>query len=561
MTRLGRVYLIALILTKSQLRMGRSGRGGEGIFRNAAIIVLLDAVCFGVCAVIGFYIAGAILALPASVGAPLVTALVEVLVFVPALVPSVVLVAGVLFELSVSSKFASSDSINWLPVTQTEYVVASTLSVAYNYSVVPSVIMGLTLGPAVELGYGATWVEMLLLSCVSLLYGGAIVEILRAAVNRVSLAVMSRARRGALVLRLAATIGVILVVEVIFNFAFLLDIVGRFQSTLGAAAVLPVLWASVAVRASETGDVVQNALFSTATVLFTAAMLFVAIKVRARYWAPTPSQVVVTSKEYAPRVGIPFGLSLFGLNRAEATIVRKDFKGLTRRREMLQYFAIPFVLSIVFLFQIVFNPSVGAGSVTSSSPAQVHSEVDQLPVWFVGGLFGLIISSISFGQEGRSAPLLYSLPLTWKEVLRAKIFTSFILAFTAMLCIFAVVTAVSRPPPLVFVENLAIAASITAEEVCIGTAFGARYPDFQERPRPRFLDPIGIIVMVIVGMFVMVVTVLPAVLSEALTSFPTVESQIQPLFLASVAFAAAVTGLSYNWARRATKKLFVEFRM
>ncbi len=212
-----------------------------------------DAICFVVCAVVGFPIAGAILSLPASEGAPIVTALVEILVFVPALVPSVVLVAGVLFELNVSSKFASSDSINWLPVTQAEYVVASTLSVAYNYSVVPSVIMGLTLGPAVRLGYGGTWVEMLLLSCVSLFYGGAIVEILRAAMNRVSVAVMSRARRGALVLRLAATIGVILVVELIFNFAFLLDIVGKFQSALSAAAFLPVLWGSAAVRASETG--------------------------------------------------------------------------------------------------------------------------------------------------------------------------------------------------------------------------------------------------------------------------------------------------------------------
>jgi hypothetical protein len=561
LTRLGRVYSIALILAKSQLRMGRSGRGGEGIFRNPAIIAVIDAIGFAVCAAIGFLVAGAILALPASEAAPIVTAFEEVLVFVPALVPSIVLVAGVLFELSVSSKFASSDSINWLPVTQVEYVLASTLSVAYNYSVVPSVIMGITLGPSVRLGYGWTWVEMLLLSCVSLFYGGAIVEILRAAVNRVSFAVMSRARRGALILRLAAT-GVILVVEVIFNFAFLLDVVGRFQSALGAAAFLPVLWASVAVRASETGDAVQNALFAGAAVIFSAATLLVAVRVRARYWSPTPSQVVVTRKDYVPGTGVPFGLSLFGLSRTEATLVRKDLKGLTRRREMLQYFAIPFVLSIVFLFQIVFNPSVGAGSVTASgSPAQIHTEVDQLPVWFVGGLFGLIISSISFGQEGRSAPLLYSLPLTSKEVLRAKMFTSLLLAITATLCILAVITAVDKPPPLVFAENLAIALAITVEEVCIGTAFGARYPDFQERPRPRFVDPIGIIVMVIVGMVVMVVTVLPALLSEALSSYPTIETQVQPLFLASLAFAVAVAGLSYGWARRATTKLFVEFRV
>ncbi|HUK75070.1 MAG TPA: hypothetical protein VLU99_04695, partial [Nitrososphaerales archaeon] len=214
---------------------------------------------------------GVVLALPPAQAAPLISAVKESLVFVPALVPSIVLVAGVLFELSASSKFASSDSINWLPVTQAEYVAASTVSVAYAYSVVPSVIMGVTLGPAVRLGYGGTWVEMLLLSCVSLFYGGAIVEILRAAINRVSNVVMGRARRGALVLRLAATIGMILAVEVIFNFVFLIDLVGTFTSALNAVAFLPVLWASLAVRASLVGDTAQNALYSAATVLFSGA--------------------------------------------------------------------------------------------------------------------------------------------------------------------------------------------------------------------------------------------------------------------------------------------------
>ena len=548
---MGRVYSIALVLAKSQLRMGRSGRGGEGVFRNPAIIAVIDAICFGVGAAIGFPIAGALLSLSPPLRASAVTAIVEILVFIPALIPSVVLVAGVLFELSVSSKFASSDSINWLPVTQAEYVAASTLSVAYAYSVVPSVVMGLTLGPAVRLGYTATWVEMLLLSCVSLLYGGAIVEIMRAAVNRVSLAVMSRARRGALVLRLAATVGVILVVEVTFNFVFLIDLVGKFESALSVVAVVPVLWASIAVRASESGDLAQNALFTTGTLLFALAMLWAAIKVRSRYWAPTPSQLVVTSKGYAPGAGVPFGLSLFGLSRMEATLVRKDLKGLTRRRELLSYFAIPFVMSIIFLFQIFFNPSA------SAEPSTL---LDQLPVWFVGGLFGLIISSISFGQEGRSAPLLYSLPLSAKEVFRAKLFTSLLLAVTATLCIFVVVTAISRPAPLEIAANLVVGLAITVQEVCIGTAFGARYPDFQERPRPRFVDPVGIIIMVIVGITVMFVTALPPILSQALSSVPGVEPQVQPLFLASIAFAVAVTGLSYGWARRETQKLFVEFK-
>ena len=100
---------------------------------------MIDAVCFVACVVLGYLVAGFVVGLPASQSAPLVTAIVEVLVFVPALVPSVVLVAGVLFELSASSKFSSSDSNNWLPVTQAEYVLASTNTETYTYSEVPSI--------------------------------------------------------------------------------------------------------------------------------------------------------------------------------------------------------------------------------------------------------------------------------------------------------------------------------------------------------------------------------------------------------------------------------------
>jgi hypothetical protein len=557
MARLGRIFAIAAVLAKSQLRAGRSGRAGMSMFRDPAVLALIDVACFVACALVGFEIIGAITALPPSQGAPLVSALTESLVFVPAMIPSVVLVAGVLFELSASSKFASSDSINWLPVTQSEYVIASTLSIAYSYSVVPSAIMGLTLWPSIRLGYGSTWVEMLLLSCVSLFYGGAIVEVLRAAINRVSNVVMNRARRGALVLRLAVTIGVILVLQVIFNFVFLLDLVSRFTSALSVVSFLPILWASLAVKASLVGDTAQSMLYAVATVFFAAAILWVAVIVRAKYWSPTPSQVTVTRGEYAPRTGSRFGLSLLGLGPSEVTLVKKDLKGLARRRELLQYFSIPFVLAIVFLLQISFNPALSPGS---SGAPKVPSVIDQLPIWFVGGLFGLIISSISFGQEQRSAGLLYSLPVTGHQVLRAKVFVSLLLAMLATVSVFVIVTAFTRPLPLVAAENFVVAVAITTQEVCIGTAFGARYPDFQERPRPRFVDPLGIIAMVIVGMAVMFVTALPSILGDALSAFPAIQSQLPSLFLVSVAFAVAVIGLSYSWANREVKKLFVEFR-
>jgi hypothetical protein len=131
---------------------------------------------------------------------------------------------------------------------------------------------------------------------------------------------------------------------------------------------------------------------------------------------------------------------------------------------------------------------------------------------------------------------------------------------SATACIFVLVVAITRPPLVVALEEIIIALLITTEEVFIGTAFGARYPDFQERPRPRFVDPLGIIAMMIVGMIVLVLTALPSILGSALVSIPGVQPQLRSLFFVSIAFAAAVIGLSYRWAARETRRLFVEFR-
>ena len=542
-----RVLSIAVTLVKSQLRAGRSGRWGEGFLGNPAILAAIDAVCFGAAAAISFAAGSYLRFVPEPFQSEAVRAVEQGMVFTPALVPSVVLVAGVLFELSTSSRFASSDAINWLPVGQGEYVAASVLSIAYFYSAVPSIVIGATLGLAVDLGYGLVWAEMAVLSCVSLVYGGATVEILRAAVNRVGTAVMRRARKGALVLRLVVTVGVILALQVIFNFVLLLQVVGAFASSLDAASVLPVLWASAAVRAGFEGDTALVAAYSAGTLAFSVCLLACAALVRSRYWSPVPSTIVITTRTYEPGRG---PLASLGFSAGAAALVAKDMKGLARRRELLQYFSIPFVLAAVLLIQVFANPTRQAAPEFAT----------QFPVWFVGGIFGLIVSSISFGQEGRSAILLYSLPVTKSQVLHAKVFTACALSLLATLGMAAFVDALSRPPLVAGLEDLATALVITVEQVFIGLALGARYADFQERPRPRFVEPIGILVLMVVGISVMLVTALPAILRNVVSSVPGVEPIPSFITVASFAFALAVAGLAYRWAGRETSKLLTELR-
>ena len=449
-----------------------------------------------------------------------------------------------MFELSVSSKFASSDAVNWLPVAQSDYVVASVLSVSYNYSVIPSILVASTLGPSYLLGLGAEWDLVALMSLFGLIMGGALVEILRAAVNRVTSAVMGRARRGALVLRLVIFVIVILVFELVFNPILLISFVDAFSKTLSTVVLIPLFWASAAVSELARGDVLASAALSVASFLFTAFLLFVAVMVRARYWSPSPYTVVVTHSEYTPREGF---LMRLGLTSAEAAIVRKDMKGLVRRRELIQFFSLPVVFTVLLVIGPILSPGSGLGGVTD------------IPLWFLIGIFAMLISSSSFGQEGRALASLYALPVTPSEILRAKSFLALVFTLTAAMAIFLVVSIVDRVSPLALAENLLITIAITVEAVFIGLEFGARYPDIQDRPRPRFVDPVGILIMMIVGVIIIFITALPAIAIEILSVIPGSSAPSGYLLAASIVFAGLITALFYRWTSRAVKKLFSEF--
>ncbi len=115
--------------------------------------------------------------------------------------------------------------------------------------------------------------------------------------------------------------------------------------------------------------------------------------------------------------------------------------------------------------------------------------------------------------------------------------------------------------PGVILEDLAIAVSITVEEVCVGLAFGARFPDFQERPRPRFVDPIWLLVMTVVGLGVALVTALPIIFRDILTAVPGAFSVPWYLFPAGVVFAGIVSVFAYRFARSSSEKLMAEYRI
>ena len=137
-----------------------------------------------------------------------------------------------------------------------------------------------------------------LFSLIGLFTGGILVEILRAAVNRVSSLVTGRARRGAFVIRLLLFVVIILVIDTSFNPNVLITVVNGLSTTLSFLPFVPILWASIAMEAIAKGYVLRAIAFSAATVIFTAALVWVAVKVRSRYWAPMVAAVSLTTTEY-----------------------------------------------------------------------------------------------------------------------------------------------------------------------------------------------------------------------------------------------------------------------
>ncbi|MGD0145998.1 MAG: hypothetical protein ABSB53_03985 [Nitrososphaerales archaeon] len=541
-----RIYKIASVLVKSQLRSGRSGSLGMRFFNKPRVILLIDAIVFAIAASSVYGILGLVGVMSKEMTSLLNTITLQALTSMPALIPPSIFIAAVLFELSVSSKFASSDVVNWLPVSQTDYVSASTLSVCYMYSFIVALGIGVTYPLAVRASLLPAWAVSATLSLVALFATGALVEIMRAALNRVTSAVYGKAGRSTVVIRVVVTVLVILAVELGFNPVILSSVVGTFSGVVSSAFLVPFFWSSIAVSYLVAGQPLLSAAFSALTVLFTLFVLFAAVRVRARYWSPLPVTIEVTESEYSPRAGF---LQSLGLSAVEAAIIRKDLKGFTRRRELLPYIAIP----VVFVALIVVQQFTIPGSNSGSGGATVY------PFWLIGGIMTIIVATTSVGQEGKAILNIYAFPISPQVFLRAKLLVASLFGMVTILAMLVVSSVLVSASVTGFVASLLVSIAIVAECVFIGLGVATRFPDLQERPRPRFVQPGAMILAMLLGMLLALVTAFP------LTLWPFMSSYLEGVGLSygvavglGLAFGCVVCVIAYRWAKSGAAKLLNE---
>ena len=483
---LHRVRRLGGVLVASQLRSGRSTSDPKSLFGNPRLIGVVDVVVF----LLTFGLAD--LAVQ-SVGVPpaeLLPLVRDLLPFLPLVAVAAVLVAGVMFELTATSKFSGSDSANWLPLTPREYVAASSAAVAYTYSPAIALFLGATLPLAVATGTFYPWVGALVLSVASLFEGAFVVEMVRSLTQRMSAVNAGRRGQVTLLLRAALIVVIIVAFQFAFNPVLLFGLLQHAATIDLVTAIVPLLWSTQALTDWLAGAPLLGLLFAVGQIAFVAFLLVAAAWLRSRFWVVTASEVRLSALLYAS--GHPMLRSL-GLSESEAALVSKDLRGYLRRRELLPMLVIPIVLIVIGLVE---GGSIGGlGAI--------------LWIGWVAGFFALLLATTSVGQERRSLQSLYAFPISSRTLLRAKA-TGVLLPSIVGAVATSVAIGLLFGFPALAVLAIALLNSAAASVLCFwGLVFAARYSDFQDRPRPQYLRPLAMLEATGSGMVLLFAIVIP----------------------------------------------------
>jgi hypothetical protein len=395
--------------------------------------------------------------------------------------------AGILFELGQSSGLASSEAVNWLPVSPSEYVLASSISVDIAYS--PFLFFGLGAIIPFILSFRMYSVIPLLVgfSVLSLFWGSLIVEMLRAVMNRISSSVYRRSGKLGLVLRLTMLILILVVVQLAFNPYILTLSLQIIVTGVSLTWFVPMVWPSIVIMSLLSSSSVYSMLFTVASLLFTFMLFKGAIFLRTRYWSPLPTTISLSSST----VYNPQGRSFLWLSPMSSMVASKDMKSFSRRKDMSRFLAIPVLLIISFLI-----PSI---TVNEPGFSILGSGVGLMLLGEISCILPVMLSSIGIGQEGKSVTNIYILPISLADIIAGKLFLPLIISGAAALTVAVMMQILSPVSSLHFTMILMVTILSVVANCYAGLGAGSRYPDFTIGPKARYVTMTGFLIAFVIG--------------------------------------------------------------
>ena len=530
------VYRLAAVLTKSQLRGNQRGRIFTRWLSKTYTILLVDVTLISLLGGLGY--AAFSTYLPTGFTMALQGTELQGLTAIPAATSFAVILLGILGELSQSLQSSSTDLVNWLPISPSEYVAGSTLSLAYTYSFLPSLLLGASLGPALFFGQSNVWLASVAMSTVSLLIGASIVEMLRSITNRISSSFYKRSGRSGIILRLGLTILVLVFFQLLFSGQIIVYVLRAIVQTVEAVWFIPVIWPSIAVQAVAEGLSVPL-LFGLLSLSFSFALFVVAVILRTRYWIPVPVSIKINSKPYSPSVA---KVRIPGITSAESAIFRKDLRSLIRRREMARFLAIPFVLAASMAISL---SQIGTASGSSLNLAAT------IPLFLIPiAVFCEVLSMTSIGQEGYAVWNIYVAPLETNQFLKAKMLLTTILGVVFTFAMLIAITFFVNPAGSDILLLFGLGIVVVLEESAFGLYIAAKFPDFREMVRSRYVTIWGSLLGMFLGIAIALLTATPLLLQ------PLFADLTAELVTATFAIGLLVCLICWKVTVRQTKLLF-----
>jgi hypothetical protein len=536
---------LAVVLTKSQLR-GNQRRGPIArLFGDPRVLLIADAALLAVPALLGYVLlSSGVLPRELSISVQQVEA--QALSGVPSILTFSIILFGVLSEISQPMQSMSTDLINWLPISPGEYVAGSTMSLSYTYSFMLSFLVGATLGPAVLYNMVPVWIIATAMSALSLFIGASVVELLRGLTNRISSSFYKKSGRSGIFVRLALTVVVLVFFQLLFSGRIVVFLVEGAMQTIRAAWFVPVVWPSLAVLSGSQGDIVASTSFGVLTVAFFLALFVLAVRVRTVYWVPVPVSIRLTNQTYRP-VGASRLLPGFGI--AESAVFRKDVRSLTRRREMARLLAVPFVLAIslgVSLFP------VSGTSVPETAGFSILIPVYVMPV----AIFCAIFSMTSMGQEGNAVWNLYVAPLTPKQLLKVKLIIPVVFGLAFSFALLVLLGLILRITLASFLILICFSIVVVPFESAVGLYFAARFADFRDVIRSRFVSVWGSLFGTFISLALVGLAAAPLLISIAL------QGSVNAVYLVlTFAIGLVIFLVSWRLANQQMTKLLQEIRV
>ena len=467
---------------------------------------------------------------------PIVTLLyTQLMVFFPSLTAFMSMVYSIQFEFSQSVEAASTDMINWLPITPTDYVLGSTLTTMYSISQLLAVIFGGSLGAAIFVGRLDLWAVSSLMGILGSLIGAFTLEIIRSLMNRVSHAFFKGRGQFAMIMRTVLTLMLLVLVQLVFNPTILMKIASWFSVSILDAWFIPLLWPSLTMLRYIFSDVMGTLIFAGLSSVLLLVVFLGGVKARAMNWVPTPVSYRLKPVEFkSSKRGI---LGSLGFSVFESALIRKDFKSLIRRRETLTQLVIPVMITLTFL--IAQSGMIG-GPVP---PEQVKYSFLGMML-FNSVILGMSLSIISLGQEGGAFQILQITPLEPRSITRAKILHAFIPSFTLMSLIFLTIFSLIGDP-VITAGAFLLGITGVFDVILVSMIIGAHYVDFTEVPRHRFVRWEGTLIA-----FLALFALLGVILSPFIVGLlkPEFALNLRVAFVISEVIATAVAYIGYRRA-------------